>query len=137
MYSIQFSDWGLVLEFIGTIQPEVMHDWLTDVRQLTDGFIEPFSVIVDIQQARPAVRTVEEPLLQGLFALEQAGMKRVAVVVDEGGNIRWRCLNAAQGPRGLRRFVTRPDADWLVQVHAWVQHGTDPQSDETTKRTES
>lgn len=135
MYSIQFSDWGLVLEFMGTVQLEEMEAWLADVQQLTGGLSEPFSVIVDVRQARPATRAVEKQLFQGLMALEQAGMERVAVVVREDGDVHWSRLGATRMPPGMRRVEAQVGSGWLVEVHAWVQRGIDPESDATTKWT--
>lgn len=133
MYSIQFSDWGLVLEFMGEIQPAEIRDWLGDVRQLTGGFVEPFSVIVDVQRAAPAGEDVETLLLEGLAALEPAGMERVALIVRAPDGVRWPRLRAVEGREVLRRFVAEEGSDWLVAAHAWVQRGIDPETNEMTR----
>lgn len=133
MYSIQFSDWGLVLDFFGKIQYEVVADWRADMQQLTGGFSEPFSVVVDLQKSRPASREVEEHLLGGLRLLAQAGMERVAVVLDETGNALWPRLSAAEEPPGIRQIVARPNTEWLTRVHAWTQRGLEPQSSEASE----
>ena len=134
MYSVQFSDWGLVLDFMGKIQQDVASDWLADVRQLQEGLSEPFGVILDLRGARPAAPNVEARLRQGLLVLQQAGVERVAVIVDEITGVRWARVVAADELKGVRRISAQSADEGRVEARAWVQNGIEPWSTAASKR---
>lgn len=126
MYSIRFSDWGLVLEFTGPITPSIVQDWLGDVEHLMDGFSEPFHVILDLQGAHPAQPAVQDVLQAGLSALHAAGMERAAIITGSTPETRWTRLPAADDVPGLRQVRATTSEDGLARAHAWVQRGMDP-----------
>lgn len=126
MYSIQFSDWGLVFEFTGPVTESMVQDWLRDVQQLIGGFSEPFSVVIDLKEATPKAPHVQEPLREGLKALQDAGMDRTAVVVDENYRDVWRRLPSGADWGGVRYVVARQGSKWASRAHGWVQRGDEP-----------
>ena len=128
MYSIQFSDWGLVLEFVGPISDALIQDWLSDLQQLTGGLREDFGVVLDVRNAQPDSPLVSEQLLQGLYELEHAGMVRTAVIVDSDLGGVWAIPESLPNLSGLRRVEAHADAKWLVHAHGWVQRGINPAS---------
>jgi hypothetical protein len=132
MYSIQFSDWGLVFEFTGPVSQSMVQDWLGDVRQLMGGFSESFSVVVDLKEARPAEGGIQEALWEGLKSLHEAGMERVAVVLG-GRHDAWKNLPGEAEMMGLRYIVAREGSEWAARTHGWVQRGDEPDGDSCTR----
>lgn len=128
MYSIQFSDWGLVLEFTGRIPDEMIRDWLGDVQQLTDGFQAGFGVILDLRGAQPESPIVSASILRGLVTLKRAGMVRAAAVVNDELGDPWAIPDAPSSVPELRSLRADLDDQWRKQAHDWVQHGVVPQS---------
>jgi len=128
MYSIQFSDWGLILEFRGRIADDIIHDWLGDVQQLSGGLPEGFGVIIDLRRAQPGSPLVSARILQGLVTLKQAGMVRSATVTDDELGDSWALPEAPPSVPGLRSLQVGSQDRWLKQAHGWVQDGTVPSS---------
>lgn len=123
MYSIQFSDWGLVLEFDGPVSQNIVQDWLNDVQHLTDGFTEPFQIMLDLRNAEPVEAGITSTLRQGLRVLESAGMNRAAIIVSEVRCNAWSELLSEPGMPGLRRIVARDGSGWEEQARRWVRRG--------------
>jgi len=134
MYSIQFSDWGLVLEFRGPIADDIIYDWLDDVQQLAGGFPGAFGVIIDLRRAQPESPVVSASILRGLVTLKQAGMVRAAAVTDDELGDPWAIPDAPSSVPGLRSFQMRAQDRWPKQAHSWVQHGTAPPSRRSTDK---
>lgn len=130
MYSIRFSDWGLVLEFDGPVSPNIAQDWLNDVQHLTGGFTEPFHVMLDLRNAEPVEPDASTSLRHGLRVLKHAGMERAAIIVSEAH------CNAWSGPlsefkvSGLRCIVARDASAWKEQARRWLQHGSPYDADD-------
>ena len=129
MYSIQFSDWGLVFEFTGPVTPSMVQDWLGDVRQLVGGFSESFSVVVDLKKAVPEEKGIQGILREGLTALHDAGMVRAAVVIDSSRPDAWNDLPGKSDMPGLRYVVAQEDSGWAARAHGWAQRGDEPNGD--------
>lgn len=123
MYSIQFSDWGLVLEFIGPISEEIIQDWLYDLEHLTGGLRDGFGVVIDVRDAQPDTPLVSAGILRGLRDLERAGMARAAVIIDEELGAPWAIPQATADPSSLRRVKAESGPKWLTHAHGWVQRG--------------
>jgi len=126
MYSIQFSDWGLVFEFTGPVTQGIIQDWLGDVQQLTGGFSEPFSVVIDLKEATPAEAKVQGPLREGLRVLQEAGLERTAIVVDPDYREVWNRLPSTSDEHGVRYVVAHRGSAWASKAHGWVQRGDEP-----------
>jgi hypothetical protein len=124
MYSIRFSDWGLVLEFDGPVSQKMVQDWLNDVQHLTDGFTEPFQIMLDLRNAEPAESGVEPTLHSGLRALKRAGMDRAAIIISEARRGAWSELLAEAEISGQRHIVARNGSGWEEQARRWVHRGT-------------
>jgi hypothetical protein len=121
MYSIQFSDWGLVLQFEGRITDGIIRDWLGDVSQLAGGFEGEFGAVVDLRRAQPESPVVSASILRGLVMLQRAGMVRAAAVVDDKMGNPWAIPDAPPSVPGLRAIQADPEDRWLHRAHRWVQ----------------
>lgn len=130
MYSIQFSDWGLVLEFDGPVSQNVAQDWLNDVQHLTGGFTEPFHVMLDLRNAEPVEPGISTTLRHGLRILKSAGMKRAAIIVSEARCEAWLGLLSESKVSGLRCIVARDGSTWREQARGWLQQGTTYDADD-------
>ncbi len=126
MYSIQFSDWGLVFEFTGPVTEAMVQDWLRDVEHLIGGFSEPFNAVIDLKEATPVAPDVQAPLREGLKVLQDAGMERTAMVVDENYRSVWRRLPSGSDWGGVRYVVAQQGSAWASKAHGWVQRGDEP-----------
>ena len=126
MYSIQFSDWGLVLEFVGLISEDLIQDWLSDLQQLTGGLREDFGVVVDLREAQPGSPRVSAGILSGLRTLERAGLVRAVVIVNEEYDTPWGVPPDLPALPQMRRVEARSGARWLACAHGWVQRDTPP-----------
>lgn len=134
MYSIRFSDWGLVLEFEGQVGPDMMHDWLMDLRQLTGGLSQPFGVVIDVRTAVPGEAAVAQAMVRGLHELQNAGMVRAMVISSMSAENPWGTLQPAIDEiPGVQYVLARPDADAHARVQAWVQSGQAPDRNEGTE----
>jgi hypothetical protein len=125
MYSIQFSDWGLVLQFQGRITDEIIHDWLGDIRQLAGGFEGAFGAVVDLRKAEPDSPVVSASVLRGLVTLKRAGMVRAVAVVSQVDSS-WAISDAPSSLPGLRFVQADPDDRWQRQAYRWVQSADAP-----------
>lgn len=126
MYSIQLSDWGLLLKFAGPLSEGDMKEWLDDVHKLVGGFTESFGIIVDVQDAEPQTPTVAEVVANGLETLEAAGMDRAAIIGASTGGSDWQEVAHNMPDRGLRFVAARTSGDAMMEAAAWVKQGVEP-----------
>lgn len=128
MYNIEVTDYGMKHTFSGVLEDRELERWYEESKRVLSSFIKPFSMVLDMRDAKPLGHHAEVIFCEGINMIEEYGMKRRAIIMENPvitGQIRQisKIAKAVHKERYIDAVTTR---NWKKLSQDWVVSGIDP-----------
>ena len=128
MTNVQEQNYGYHVTFAGSVSSDEMSAWVNKSSELLARSSGNFGVLVDMRDLSPLSPSAKEQLEKGQSIFKSKGMKRSAVIVNQGFIATQLKLVAQK--TGIHEWEKYIDAstnqDWEHKAINWLNNGVSP-----------
>lgn len=129
MTNVEKQNYGYKVTFAGSVSPEDMSSWVDKSKETVTNSNSGFGVLIDMREMSPLSPAAKAHLEEGQKIYKAKGMKRSAVIVNQGFIATQLKMVAQQ--TGIYDWEKYIDAsvnnDWENKAVNWLNNGISPE----------